>query len=223
MLTAIVEACGIDTPSLPSEMATPQTSRQRSLIRQHDRRRNQRVNVHLLGRFMLEDRREYPCQTLNMSPGSMALTTPIIGRIGERVVAYVDHVGRVEGKIVRVFDGGFAMTIAATLRKKDKLAAKLTWLANRHELNLPEDRRHDRASPSIASVAVSLPDGREFTARVVDLSMSGAGLSLEVQPPIGSPLMVGKLRATVTRHSDDGFAVEFGTLQTQSSLAENLS
>jgi c-di-GMP-binding flagellar brake protein YcgR len=204
-------------------MAAPQTSsRQRSLIRQHDRRRTQRVSVHLLGRFMLEDRREYPCQTLNISPGSMALTTPIVGRMGERVVAYVDHVGRVEGKIVRVFDGGFAITISATLRKKDKLAAKLTWLANRHELNLPEDRRHDRADAAISSVVVSLPDGREFTARVVDLSLSGAALALDVQPPIGSALMVGKLRATVVRHADDGFAVEFATPQTKGSLAENL-
>ena len=204
-------------------MVTPQTFRQRSLIRQHDRRRNQRMNVHLLGRFMLEDRREYPCQTLNMSPGSVALTTPIVGRVGERVVAYVDHVGRVEGKIVRTFDGGFAMTIAATLRKKDKLAAKLTWLANRHELNLPEDRRHDRVSPEITSVVVSLPDGREFTARVVDLSLSGAALAFEVQPPIGSPIMLGKVRATVVRHSEDGVAVEFASLQTQSSLRSNLA
>ena len=204
-------------------MATPQTFRQRSLIRQHDRRRNQRVNVHLLGRFMLEDRREYPCQTQNMSPGSVALTTPIVGRVGERVVAYIDNIGRVEGKIVRVYDGGFAMTVTATLRKKDKLAAKLTWLANRHELNLPEDRRHDRVSPNITSVMVSLPDGREFKARVLDLSLSGASLSFDARPPIGSPLMAGKLRATVVRHSDDGVAIEFATLQTQSSLEEGLA
>lgn len=204
-------------------MATPQTFRQRSLIRQHDRRRNQRVSVHLLGRFMLEDRREYPCQTLNMSPGSVALTTPIVGRVGERVVAYVDNIGRVEGKIVRVFDGGFAMTIAATLRKKDKLAAKLTWLANRHELNLPEDRRHDRVSPGITSVVVSLPDGREFKARVLDLSLSGAALSFEAMPPVGSPLMVGKLRATVVRHAEEGVAVEFATLQTQASVELGLT
>jgi hypothetical protein len=204
-------------------MAAPQTFRQRSLIRQHDRRRTQRVSVHLLGRFMLEDRREYPCQTINISPGSLALTTPIVGRVGERVVAYIDHVGRVEGSIVRIFDGGFAMTIAATLRKKDKLAAKLTWLANRHELNLPEDRRHDRASTDITSVMVGLPDGREYKARVMDLSMSGAGLALETKPPIGSPLMVGKLRATVVRHSEDGIAVEFATVQTPASLDQNLT
>lgn len=206
-----------------ANMATPQTFRQRSLIRQHDRRRNQRVNVSLLGRFMLEDRREYPCQTQNMSPGSVALTTPIVGRVGERVVAYLDHIGRVEGQIVRAYDGGFAMTINATLRKKDKLAAKLTWLANRHELNLPEDRRHDRATPHITSVMVSLPDGREYRAKVIDMSMSGAALGVDVRPPIGSPVNVGKLRASVVRHSDEGIAIEFATLQTPTSLEQNLT
>jgi hypothetical protein len=204
-------------------MAAPQTFRQRSLIRQHDRRRNQRVMVNLLGRFMLEDRREFPCQTQNMSPGSVALTTPIVGRVGERVIAYIDHIGRVEGQITRAYEGGFAMSINATLRKKDKLAAKLTWLANRHELNLPEDRRHDRVTPNITSVTVSLPDGREYRAKVVDMSLSGSALALEVKPPIGSPLLIGKLRASVVRHFEEGVAIEFATLQTVSSLEQNLA
>src|SRR5690606_23432750 len=115
------------------------------------------------------------------------------------------------------------MTITATLRKKDKLAAKLTWLANRHELNLPEDRRHDRATPNITSVAVSLPDGRELRAKVMDMSLSGAALGLEVKPPIGSPLLVGKLRASVVRQFDEGVAIEFATLQTPSSLEQGLT
>ncbi len=203
--------------------AAPHTFRQRSLIRQHDRRRSQRVNVTLLGRFMLEDRREFPCQTQNMSPGSLALTTPIAGRVGERVVAYIDHIGRVEGQITRIFYGGFAMTIHATSRKKDKLAAKLTWLANRHELDLPEDRRHDRATPNVSVVTLSLPDGRQYRARVIDMSLSGAAVSAEVAPPVGSPLLVGKIRGTVVRHFDEGIAVEFVTLQTASSLEQNLS
>ena len=203
-------------------MPLSQAFRQRSLKRQHDRRRFQRVKVNLLGRFMLEDRHEYPCQTLDMSPGSAALVTPVIGRIGERVVVYVDHVGRVEGEIVRIFEGGFAMNIQATLRKKDKLAAKLTWLANRHELNLPEDRRHDRVAPKSPFATVGLPDGRQYRARLLDTSLSGAALAIEVKPPIGSPVMIGKLRARVVRHSEEGIAVEFATLQTAQSIEQNL-
>ena len=77
-----------------------------------ERRRFQRVKVHLLGRYMLADRREFPCQVINMSPGGVAMLAPGIGNVGERVVAYLDHIGRVEGKITRLFDNGFAMTVA---------------------------------------------------------------------------------------------------------------
>jgi hypothetical protein len=203
-------------------MTLTQAFRQRSLMRRHDRRRFQRVRVNLLGRFMLEDRHEYPCQTADISPGSAALVTPVTGRIGERVVVYIDHIGRIEGEIVRTYEGGFAMSINATLRKKDKLAAKLTWLANRHELNLPEDRRHDRITPTDPIAIIALPDGREYSCRVIDMSLSGAALQTEARPPIGSPANLGKLRSTVVRHFEEGVAVEFATLQTAASIEQNL-
>jgi len=64
-----------------------------------------------------------------MSPGGLALLAPGIGNVGDRVIAYLDHIGRVEGRITRIIDNGFAMTVGATARKRDKLAAQLTWLA----------------------------------------------------------------------------------------------
>jgi hypothetical protein len=44
-----------------------------------------------------------------------------------------------------------------------------------------------------------------------------------VKPPVGSPLLIGKIRGNVVRHFDEGVAIEFLTLQTASSLAQNLS
>ena len=136
------------------------------------------MRVNLLGRYMLSDRQEYPCQVVNMSPGGMALIAPTIGQVGERVIAYVDHLGRLEGAIARQLVNGFAMTISATPRKRDKLAAQLTWLANRHILNLPEDRRHGRFTPRNAGATLILPNGSRIGCRIIDVSLSGAGLAL---------------------------------------------
>src|ERR1700690_37520 len=86
-----------------------------------ERRRFQRVRIDLLGRYMLPDRREFPCQVVNMSPGGMALIAPVNGEPGERVIAYVDPLGRLEGHIGRIFQGAFPVTISATPRKRDKL------------------------------------------------------------------------------------------------------
>lgn len=46
--------------------------------------RFQRVKVSVLGRYMLEDRREFPCQVLEMSPGDAVVIAPVSGKIGER-------------------------------------------------------------------------------------------------------------------------------------------
>jgi hypothetical protein len=190
-----------------------------------ERRRHQRVKVNLLGRYMLADRQEYPCQVFNMSPGGMALIAPISGEPGERVIAYVDHLGRLEGKIARVFHNGFAMSISATLRKRDKLAAQLTWLANRHILNLPEDRRHGRFVPRNPMARLILPNGNNVACRVIDLSQSGAAIAIapSLRPLVGAMVTLGKTPGRVVRHIDDGFAIEFTRLQHPDFIEDNVT
>jgi hypothetical protein len=203
-------------------MAFAQAKRQ-ILPHAQERRRHQRVGVNLLGRYMLADRREFPCQVINMSPGGMALIAPMVGSVGERVIAYVDHLGRLEGKIARHFPNGFAMTISATPRKRDKLAAQLTWLANRSILNLPEDRRHGRVAPRNTLARLIMPDGRNVGIRLIDISNSGAAVATGERPEVGSLVMIGKVPARVVRHLDDGFAVEFTRLQHPDTLEDTLA
>ena len=203
-------------------MSIPQTKKL-ILPLSEERRRHQRVSVNLLGRYMLADRREYPCQVSNMSPGGMALIAPVAGNVGDRVIAYVDHVGRLEGVIARHFQNGFAMTIAATPRKRDKLAAQLTWLANRHILNLPEDRRHGRITPRNPSARLILPNGVNLACRVIDISQSGAAIATKERPEIGMIVTIGKTTGRVVRHIEDGFAIEFIRVQHSDFLEENVT
>jgi hypothetical protein len=190
-----------------------------------ERRRHQRVKVDLLGRYMLADRREFPCQVIDMSPGGMAVAAPVVGAPGERVIAYVDHLGRLEGKIARLIENGFAMSISATPRKRDKLAAQLTWLANRQILNLPEDRRHGRFTPKNPVARLILPNGENVTCRIIDLSASGVAISIapDLLPEVGAAVTVGKTTGRVIRHIEDGFAVEFNRLQHPDSIEDNIT
>jgi hypothetical protein len=187
-----------------------------------DRRRFQRVKVNLLGRYMLSDRREFPCQVINMSPGGMAMVAPVGGQPGERVIAYIDHLGRLEGHVARPFPNGFAMTIAATARKRDKLAAQLTWLANRHLLDSPEDRRHGRMAPRNPIGRLIMPSGVSVACRVIDVSQSGAGVATEQRPPIGAVVTLGKVQGRVVRHLENGFAIEFTRLQHPDFIEDNV-
>ena len=183
-------------------------------------RRFQRVQVSVLGRFMLENRKEYPCQIVNMSPGGAAVIAPTTGNIGERVIAYMDHIGRIEGVISRLFPGGFAMDLVASPKKRDKLASQLTWLANKNIRNMPEDRRHDRLESKPTSTSLTMSDGRSYDCRLIDLSLSGAAVAIAVRPAIGTAATLGMMRCRVVRHLDNGIALEFAHLQDAQTLKE---
>lgn len=177
-----------------------------------ERRRHQRVKVVLAGRYMLEDRREYDCRTIDISPGGVAFAGPAKGGVGERVVAYLSQIGRVEGVVTRHVDEGFAISMKLPVIKREKLADQLTWLANRQALGMAEDRRHERIAPLFAHTTLKLPNGQEFLGKLVDISISGAALTVAAKPPIGSPVVIGQTGAQVVRHFEGGIAVEFNRL-----------
>jgi len=203
-------------------MALPQVKLSR-LPLSEERRRYPRVRVNLLGRYMLTDRHEYPCQVSNMSQGGMEVVAPVIGQVNERVIAYVDHVGRLEGVITRHIENGFAMSIAATPRKRDKLAAQLTWLANRELLGTIDDRRHGRVPPRNPTGRLTLPSGNNISVRVIDVSQSGCAIATDQRPGIGSQVTIGKTPGRVVRHLEDGFAIEYLRLQHPDFIEDNVT
>jgi len=194
----------------------------RPSLRKLERRLYNRVPVTLLGRYMLADRREYPCQTVDLSPGGGLVIAPVKGRIGERIVLYFEHIGRVEGEITRHTSDGFSFSISAALRKRDKIASQLTWFANRQALGLPEDRRHERITPRNTSSVLRLESGREHGVRIIDVSLSGAALSTEQKLPLGTSVVLGGTPAMVVRHFQGGIAVEFRLMLSPDRLDEGV-
>lgn len=184
----------------------------------------QSVRVSVLGRYMLADRREFPCQIIEMSPGDARVIAPVSGNPGERIIIYLDHLGRVEGTITELMEGGFVMELVSSSRKRDRLAAQLTWLANKDLLNLPEDRRHERVVPDMRHSSILLEDGRRYNCKITDISLSGAAVEIDVRPALGTPVTLGRMRARVVRHFQDGIAVEFASVQEMLTVVQqNLS
>jgi PilZ domain len=180
---------------------------------QADRRRFKRVELHSLGRFMRADKEEYPCRLKDISVGGAAIVSPQPVALGEHVIAYFDEIGRIDGPVVRLVNGGFAMQILATIHRREKLAAQLTWLINRKALGIPEARRHDRIVPKNMASVLTLPDGKQIPVRMLDVSISGASVAFEGGLPLGTEVLLGRLRARVARSHDQGVALQFIDIQ----------
>jgi hypothetical protein len=188
-----------------------------------DKRRHKRVAITLLGRFMRANRHEYPCRLNDISVGGAAINSPVAVDEGERIVVYFDHIGGLEGSVVRVFEGGFAMQFRTTARKREKLAAQLTWLINRDVLSDITERRHERGAVADQNKTVLLDTGETVDCEVVDVSISGASLRMDIRPPIGSSLMLGRMRGRVMRHHEHGIGVQFVDIQEPEALRRHFT
>ena len=185
---------------------------------QPEQRTFQRVSVNLGGRLMLPSHEEYDCVAVDMSPGDVFFSCRARPRAGERIIAYIDHLGRIEGTVHNLLDTGFVIQLNATDRKREKLAAQLTWIANKHELGLPEDRKHDRLTPRNTKTDLLLDDGRRYSCRIIDLSLSGAAVDIDVRPALGTAVQLGHMRGRVVRHFQEGVAIEFSSVQSKEAL-----
>lgn len=183
-----------------------------------DRRRYKRISTNLLGRFMCSDKKEHPCRVTDISVGGASIEAAHVVAEDEHIVVYFDEIGRLEGPVVRRFESGFAMEIRATQHKREKLAATLTWLANRNILNLDEERRYGRVVPDQQRSVLCLEDGSTYQCEVQDVSVGGASVGIGQRPPIGTPVSLGRLRARVVRHHESGVGLEFVDIQNPKAL-----
>lgn len=180
-----------------------------------DRRRYKRVELTLLGRFMRASKIEFPCQLIDISVGGAAISSPVTVEDAEPIVAYFDHLGGLEGQVVRKMEDGFAIEFNATVRKRQKLATQLTGLINQELVDIADLRRegHHRIKLNHQQLTIKYPGGDTEECNAADVSISGASIESQARPSIGTLLTVGKLRAEVIRHHKNGFGVAFTDIQ----------
>src|ERR1700726_3801713 len=149
-----------------------------------ERRQEVRGVVRIPGRFSLAnkrdtkgDRRRFACRGVKMSHANVMLATPISGPIGERVIAYFEEFGKIQGSVTRVLDGGFVMRIAANSDERSRLVRKLIWLEQNKNYDVPDVRIHKRIVPQDPISTLIFPDGSMLGCFVIDMSASGVAVS----------------------------------------------
>jgi hypothetical protein len=180
-----------------------------------------RVKISLPGRYMLEDKREFACRTIEFSASGVSLAAPVRGRRGERVVVYLDYIGRIEGTIIRDTPTGFALALIYSRSRREKLAEQLTYLLGKDELS-KADRRHDRILPHRRHAILHLGSGEEHLVKLIDISVSGAAIATQFKAPLGTKVRLGDVEGSIIRHFETGMAIEFTTPLTIERFDENI-
>jgi hypothetical protein len=160
-------------------------------------------------RDMSGNRREFACRTSRVSPHQMMVSVPVVGSVGERVISYFGEFGKLDGMITDVVKGGFLLDLVVTRARRAQLASKLDWLDRQQKADVVDVRAQERIVPENPHSTIVLADGSTTDCFVIDMSVSGAAVSSELQPELGTPLAIGRTVGRVIRHFNEGFAVKF--------------
>lgn len=173
------------------------------------RRMYPRHDLILKGRCMFENMSEHLCQSVNISATGLALTCDHPARAGDRVVIYLERLGRLEGSIIRATKGAFAVALTTSIRKRLKLASQIEQLASVPAEQRVENRMNDRFVPT--DRAATIKHGKDTRdALIVDVSRTGIALRTTLSAAIGDTVVVGqRLFGRVARHFPGGFAIAF--------------
>jgi PilZ domain len=180
-----------------------------------NRRQYERTSLSVAGRLMLPSGGEFPCDVEDISEGGIALHSQADGEIGDRVIVYLDRLGRFEGQLVRRFNGGFAIETHLQTNQRARLIERIELLKNHRGGDeiaaLPQRalRRAPTSEEANEGARLTIDNGEEVACRVLDISLTGAHIRLSTRPKIGTHVTVGRTLGRVVRHTDEGIGVEF--------------
>ncbi len=168
------------------------------------------------------NRHEFSGRIVNISSRTMTLLGPACGTIGERVAVHCDEFGLLQGQIARGLAGGFVVTIVSTDDEYERLGARIEGYEKIKNHDFPDRRAHKRIIPKDPRSVLFFGDDSRTECFVIDVSASGAAISADIAPKIGTPLAVGTLVGRVVRHFAGGFAVRFIEVQNSEGLEKKL-
>lgn len=168
-----------------------------------------RLQVDLVGICSVAGRPDVSCLARDLSVGGMSLLCDDrAATLDTEVVVSLPQVGLLRGRVVRVFPGGFAMTLAEGRAQRERVSNFLTWLGERETDCGLEDRAHARIVPLRRMVSLGAA-GETSMARIVDVSRSGVALTSTAGVQVGNEVVVGSKAAVVVRMLEGGFAARF--------------
>ena len=153
--------------------------------------------------------------------GVQVASTLISERKNSELPYFVALTSDVKGLLARaddrnVFDLALAKPI--DLVRLCEVIESLQAVASRkrgHEYQVADDGANDerrtfrRTTVDEGLARLTVESGSSFGCKVLNLSLGGAAVEVEVRPPIGQKVVLGRTEGRVVRHTETGLAIEF--------------
>ena len=151
----------------------------------------------------------------NISAGGIAVASDAEVAVGDSAIIHLNGSARLEGTVVRVFDGGFAVEFAMNDAKRDRMMAAVDALevldAPARELHL--DRRiSERVGVSNLETVCTTARG-DVKCKLIDVSVYGVAFETNAPLRVGDRVRLGRSFGRVVRKDGAVYGVDLESAQ----------
>ncbi|CAO4164014.1 PilZ domain-containing protein [Methylorubrum populi] len=177
-------------------------------------------SVCLPGRYLDEAGVERDCMLCGDTPDVLEIIGDRAPVPGERIVCRIPGLGLFRGRTAERTNGAFRLDLEAGPDQRGRLAARLAWHAA--QMSGASERREAVRVVPIRTGVVVVWDGAEVHGCLRDVSANGASVDLAPRPGIGTPIVIGRRRGHVVRHTEAGIGVRFVLPLSSQDVTENI-
>ena len=168
-----------------------------------------RVKLVLPALCWSQGRSDFYAVTEDVSTDGIRFKCATVPSVGENLTCSIRHTGSLETQVVRVGKQRFAVRVLRAEYPIRLVAQNLLSLAEEQNALPISQRVHARIVPDAADVVVTTPYGSTIAGRVINVSVSGAAVSVDEPIAIGTLIMIGSTPAKVARRFENGIGASF--------------
>jgi len=169
----------------------------------------ERLQTTLFGTlFLPPDNVAHQCTVLDISPGGARVTCSRSQSLETCVVLYVEGFGRFNAFVIRSEEGELGLFFVCRDEKRLHILDKLAQYVEAGTIS-PTRLRRDERTQANAFGHFTRRDGYLIPCVILDISLHGMSLRSLTRPPVGEIVNLGGTFGRVTRHHDQGVAIQF--------------
>ena len=180
-----------------------------------EQRKHPRIDGDIEASILINGETNAVAQVRDVSAGGIAFHYGDPVALGDQIIARLDGGARLEGDVVRLFDGGFAIALEMSEHKRQRLTETIDRARARgralDKLNL-ERRLAARVAGMRQSVVCETAD-RRIPVRIIDMSLTGVAIETDERLEMDSMVVIGKMRGTVARIEGNRYGIQFLTAE----------
>lgn len=174
-----------------------------------EQRVHPRVDGEISANILINGERNAMARVFDVSAGGVGFGFPEEIEMGAHIVAHLNGGARLEGNVIRLFDGGFAISLVLSEHKRKRLAETLERERARGRAmdKLSVERRIATRVAGMTQSVICETAERRFPGRIVDMSLTGVAIETDETLRMDEYVLIGKMRGSVVRCDGNRYGI----------------